>query len=231
MKLEIGYKTSFDIRTYALANKKLAGLRIVYLSDFHFNKKSETTRQAIVRAINIQSPDLILLGGDYVDTTKGYKYFEQLLIALKRYDVYAIAGNHDYFKSEQRIKKIVTDAGAHWLEGKSLLWKKKGFAIQLDGGGVHARNAQATFQILILHRPLPLHKVSTYDLVFAGHLHGCQFVFWKKKEALYPGKFFYPLNSLSFITENCHYFISKGLGDTLPIRYNCKRDFVSVSFK
>jgi predicted MPP superfamily phosphohydrolase len=80
-----------------------------------------------------------------------------------------------------------------------------------------------------MHKPTDIkHFAERYNLAFAGHLHGCQFVLWKSNQKLFPGNFFYQFNILESIKNNCHYFISKGLGDTLPIRYNCKRDLIFI---
>jgi predicted MPP superfamily phosphohydrolase len=87
----------------------------------------------------------------------------------------------------------------------------------------------ADLNILCLHQPITLKpRKHPYQLVFAGHLHGSQFVFWQTPQGLYPGRWFYTWNRLQDWRDHCLYIISKGLGDTLPIRYNCKKDMIFV---
>jgi len=47
---------------------------------------------------------------------------------------------------------------------------------------------------------------------------------------LYPVKWRYKWNILDKTYGRCYYILSKGLGDTFPIRYNCRRDAILVTF-
>ncbi len=71
-------------------------------------------------------------------------------------------------------------------------------------------------------------KHPPYHLILAGHLHGCQFVFWQNKSGLYPGRCFYGWNILEAQIGLCRYIVSRGATDTLPLRYNCPRKLVLV---
>jgi predicted MPP superfamily phosphohydrolase len=64
------------------------------------------------------------------------------------------------------------------------------------------------------------------DLVLAGHLHGCQFVFKEHAERLLPGGWFYSWNCLRRKVGNCALIVSRGCADTLPFRWNCPREVV-----
>jgi uncharacterized protein len=106
-------------------------------------------------------------------------------------------------------------------------------AITLPGTSPVTRTATpqetADFSILLLHRPIDVRKIAhTYNLIFAGHLHGGQAVLWSTCKGLFPGRLVYKWNRLSVDYGNCQYLISKGLGDTLPIRYNCRKDSILV---
>jgi hypothetical protein len=75
-------------------------LRVVFFSDLHLGEyKRREWAQCVVEAVNAQSPDLVLIGGDFVGRTKGCDVAE-LLAPLKQlrapYGVYAVLGNHDY---------------------------------------------------------------------------------------------------------------------------------------
>ncbi len=229
MKLEIGYNHDFDIRYYQCDNAKISGIRILYLSDFHFNSKSGRQVDQIHFQVKKLCPDLILLGGDYVDSKKGLRFLEMMLdgFAGCRHIV-AVAGNHDLRKLAI-IQGIMEAHAVVWLLNESLLlpWGNK--TIQIDSRIGAERSAAVDFAILCLHKPVDISVVnSQYQLAFAGHLHGCQFVFWQTTRGLYPGRWFYKLNRLSVNVGKTNYYISKGLGDTMPLRYNCRKDIILV---
>jgi len=75
-------------------------LRVVFFSDLHLGQfKRQDWAQRIVETVNAQSPDLILIGGDFVGKTACCDIAD-LLAPLRHlratYGVYAVLGNHDY---------------------------------------------------------------------------------------------------------------------------------------
>lgn len=58
------------IKNYKISCSELQGIKIVYASDFHIAPEHKKRLQKIIKEINNQNPDLVLLGGDYV---KGHK--------------------------------------------------------------------------------------------------------------------------------------------------------------
>jgi hypothetical protein len=53
-------------------------------------------------------------------------------------------------------------------------------------------------------------------------------VFWRWGFDLYPDKLFYHNNFTERQIRELAYFISRGLGDTLPFRVNCPREVLRV---
>lgn len=233
MKLEIGYNYSFEIRREKCVINSPNDFSVLFLSDLHFNRFSQSNSKRIAATINELNPTLVLLGGDYVDSRRGLIHLNNFLATIcQRQNIFAIAGNHDYYFGVDKIKKILLNNKVIWLENKSFNLNFKNTKFKIDGNLISEDNGDNDFSILLLHKPLHINQFKyNYNLVFAGHLHGGQFVFWKTHNKLYPGKFFYKWNILKAEFNNCKYFISKGLGDTLPIRYNCQRDllFVQIS--
>ncbi len=239
MIFEIGYKhTNFEPRTLEVRANICEKCAVLYLSDLHFNTYSEGICAKIIDKIAELNPEIILLGGDYVDFNAGLVYFEMLLKYLKtRENVFAIAGNHDYFFGIEKIKILLEKYAIHWIEKKSYSFFYKNINITIDGNLHYFEHFQAKkikeinkLSILCLHQPIDFQLFAKkYELAFAGHLHGSQIVWWQNDRGLFPGRFFYKWNKLSEINENCAYFISKGLGDTLPVRYNCPKDMILVN--
>jgi len=231
--LEIGYNSDFDIRMEEVVFRGKRHIRIVYLSDLHFNRFSEAISVKIISEIEKLDPVIILLGGDYADTTKGLVFLDKLLNSFsKRKYVFAIAGNHDHFFGIEKIKKLMRQHGIIWIEKETAYADVGDCLVQIDGGVPGMNKETADLKILCLHEPIDLTKVPVYyDIAFAGHLHGSQIVLRQTEKGLYPGRLFYKWNILKTTIKNCHYYISKGLGDTLPLRYNCRKDMLVVDVK
>jgi predicted MPP superfamily phosphohydrolase len=231
MKLEVGYNHPFEIRRETCRVQCSDSFSVLYLSDLHLNRYSAKTVERISSAIAALDPTLILLGGDYADSKQGLMYFEQLMQSIAhRKHVYAVAGNHDHRIGISKVEQIMKRSNAVWIENASHELTIGSSVIRLDGNCVHTKNAARDFAILVLHKPLHTDTFKDgYDLVLAGHLHGSQFVFWRNGDAMYPGRIFYRWNVLKEKLSSGDYFISKGLGDTLPLRYNCKRDMIFIN--
>jgi predicted MPP superfamily phosphohydrolase len=90
----------------------LQGIKIVQLSDFHYDgiHLSEKILTSVIENINQEIPDLILLTGDYI--TDDPQPIWQLIVRLQqmksRLGTYAILGNHDLFHPS--AKNTVTEA-------------------------------------------------------------------------------------------------------------------------
>jgi uncharacterized protein len=229
MRLQLGYNHPFEIRKYRHPDENLAGTRILYLSDFHFTRFGCWSMENICTVTDRLNPDIILLGGDYADSRKGMFYFERMMSSLTRSrHVFAIAGNHDLPRLHQ-VRTIVEASQAVWIDKSAATLTYKRSTIQINGTPATTPLPRADLSILCLHRPIDITPFAgQYDLIFAGHLHGSQIVFWSTEKGLFPGRLIYKWNRLSATYGPAQYLISKGLGDTLPIRYNCSRDAVLV---
>jgi predicted MPP superfamily phosphohydrolase len=232
MKLETGYNNSFEIRKEYCDSECTEDFKVLYLSDLHLNRFSKAITTAICEAIGRLDPCIIFLGGDYLDSKAGVPYLEMLLGSLENRNVFAIAGNHDHYFGIKRIRTLMEVGNVIWIEGKSHNVTLKNNVVRIDGNTISNEPHDADFSILLLHKPLNIKKFySNYNLAFAGHLHGGQLVLWRHGHRLYPGSFFYKENILEAELSGCKYFISKGLGDTLPLRYNCKKDLIYTEVK
>lgn len=231
MKLEIGYNHAFEVRHVGCVAPTGPEFTVLYLSDLHLTRCSGPTVRRLEETIARLNPRVILLGGDYVDSTQGLQHFTQLVEGLaKREHVFAIAGNHDLFFGVQKIQQLIEAHNLVWLADKPVEIHIDGRRVQITGNIARERAAGVDFSILCLHQPVDLTAVHChFDLAFAGHLHGSQVVLWRSAQGLFPGRFFYRWNRLQATVGKCLYLISKGLGDTLPLRYNCPKDVVFVT--
>lgn len=241
MKLEIGYSDPIEVRDYTYASDRLAGKRILYLSDLHYHRWSRQRVDRHIELIREIDPDLLLLGGDYVDTPFGLSCFQGLLESIGGRPTFAIAGNHDR-PYVRRIRQMVTAAGINWLHHDSTMVRLGSSCVRIDGtcpavhpaaeagAGATGNGEIPSFSILCLHHPIDIRPFAhRYNLVFAGHLHGGQIVLWQTPKGLYPLRWRYRWNQLDLEYGQCRYLISRGIGDMIPVRYNCRRDVIAVT--
>ncbi|MDH3360925.1 MAG: metallophosphoesterase [Nitrosopumilus sp.] len=72
-------------------------MTIAFLSDFQRRDADPTFVQRAVDMVNSKNPDLILLGGDYVENSiDELPSIEPLKDLKSKYGVYGVMGNHDY---------------------------------------------------------------------------------------------------------------------------------------
>lgn len=176
-------------------------ISFVFLSDLHIGKErvssSKVRTRLIVNMINKLNPELVILGGDFVNM----KYSQETLSVLKdlkakfRLGVY---GNHDsvYLKDKQQEEfptegvKTIENMGIKLLNNESQTITLKGQKV-LIGGITDVQslnfNLEETFtskssdipKILIAHNPDIVDFISEedrIDLILSGHTHGGQIV-------------------------------------------------------
>ncbi|MEZ4813801.1 MAG: metallophosphoesterase [Bdellovibrionota bacterium] len=197
--------------------------RFTYLSDFHFSgfTSSLFIDQIIYKVKNL-NPSFILLGGDLVDHRTGLIKLKLLISKLTVIaPVLAISGNHDDYVGKNNVSKIVIDSGGSWIENSRKSIKN----ITIDGS-IHKNPPKNT--ILCSHNPniFPKAVAAGYKIIIAGHLHGGQIVLWQLKKKLYPAAFFYKWNGTRFENGTSTMIVSRGLNDTIPIRWNCPREII-----
>lgn len=224
---------SFEIRTGHCGDCGNLPGSVLYLSDLHFRRWDAHRVEELAQMAEQTQPSVILLGGDYAETKAGLAEFGRLAFAFSAISpAFAIAGNHDYRMGIERVKEVVLTNNCCWLENESTTIEVAGTRIRIDGTRPNQSETDADVRILLLHQPIDL-KIfaSKYHMALAGHLHGGQIVLWQTARGLYPGRLFYRWNILYKRVDNTDYWISKGLGDTLPFRIHCPKDVLLITFR
>ena len=170
--------------------------------------------------------------------------------------VLAIGGNHDQRIGLERVRRAVEDGGGQWIHDRTARVTLRERVIAVSGPdarrtgpfgrsarrpGPSGRSARrpgpcgpgagpldADVRILCAHNPRiwKTCRNGGYDLVLAGHLHGCQIVAWEYRDRLFPGALFYPYCFLSHQRGSTRLVVSRGVSDLLPIRWRCPREVV-----
>jgi predicted MPP superfamily phosphohydrolase len=184
-----------------------------------------------VKLTNSLKPDIILLGGDYVDSDpRCIPTFYSEAAGLKApLGIYAVLGNHDIWTDEELSIKFMKQSGIKLLDNDAV-WVKKGESrIKIGGVGdlwSTTQNLEPMIEgtvdndlmILISHHPdfAELLPINIIDLLLCGHTHGGQVSFFRKWVPPWPGA-----AKLKYLTgivkeENTTVIISNGIGTVGP---------------
>ena len=107
--------TQLKVKTIEVVSKDIPeefnGKKIVFLADFQLDTYSRFNQKQldrIIKLINEQEKDIIILGGDYTNWTgkipRFYKGMEKL--EKPEYGIYAVLGNHDYNSVEKNMAEL-----------------------------------------------------------------------------------------------------------------------------
>ena len=202
----------------------LAGpLRVLYASDLHLGRWwTRAVPEQLVRAVQEAAPDLILLGGDLADNSQGLPTLRDCVRDLVIVaPVHAVPGNHDRRAGLADVRAAVVAGGGHWLPDQPIEGP-------LRINGRIDPSAHAGPRLLCTHHPgdFPAAAAAGYGLVLAGHLHGGQCVLATRRGRLYPAAWIYRWHGLRFAEWGAVLLVSRGAGDTLPVRFNCPREVI-----
>ncbi len=160
-------------------------LKIVFMSDLHIEPGTRVMNAAAIASM--QNPDIILLGGDYMngDTRDSRVLLKSFLVKLKaKNHVFGVSGNWD----GGEWKSLLSRGGASSLGGRTLQCRTRpsgrgSIAIQgFDFGDLRPLDKFAedfggkSFTIALHHSPDVIGPVKEkgIDLLLAGHTHGGQ---------------------------------------------------------
>jgi len=183
-----------ELVTVTLANlpEEFDGYQIALLSDFHVSRLCPGSLWRVHRAVqkaNRESPDLVLLAGDFsYHSTRLLPECFAALRKLKSVDgVLAVTGNHDHWDGVAAVRRHLGDSHIPELENKHVAIERQGSRIWLAGVGDLWTDTAAVARaiegipkgetiILLSHNPdvAPRLRGLPVDLLLAGHTHGGQ---------------------------------------------------------
>lgn len=226
--LTIGLKGALHIREERLSIRHDA-CRLLYVSDIHLRRtRSENLCRQVVESARTSAIDVLLLGGDMVDEPEELGKLCDLVGALCEVaPVFAIGGNHDRHVGMNRVGDAVVSGGGHWIHAGTARISHGSRVIAVSGPEATSL-PEGDFRVLCAHNPRiwKSARQHDYDLVLAGHLHGCQVVAFEYRDRLFPGAVFYPYCYLSHQDGSTRLVVSRGVSDRVPIRWRCPREVV-----
>lgn len=162
--------------------ESLSGYRVVFLTDIHNRPLDEL--ETMVERINGESPELVLLGGDF-GLRKDLPECMGVLAGIQAPDgIYGVEGNHDDAAiladaMGEYGMTLLENSGAPvhdglYIAGLEDLWNRTP-----DMGSALAEAAADSFVIALAHNPDTSMEIdcSGADLMLSGHTHGGEATF------------------------------------------------------
>lgn len=172
-------------------------VKVALLTDLHGSWYGKEQSE-LIKAIDREAPDVVLLGGDIFDDKVSYRESEETIRILSgKYKCYYVTGNHEFWSDDiENILNIVRSYGVTVLRGDVDTLEIRGQQIDIcgvddpDGYGygvdaksilqqmmsVSKQRNKDNYSILLSHRPeyYELYSEYKHDLVLSGHAHGGQ---------------------------------------------------------
>lgn len=247
------WRTGYTVQT----DKQVGNLRIVQFADSHIGNTFDAEGFAeLVKAMQAEEPDIVVITGDYVDDDTTKEEMEASCRALgtldTTYGVYYVFGNHDkgYYGSEYRgysgsdlIAELEKNNVAV-LQDESILLDDRFYLIgRQDRSEEQRGEARASmeelvegldtdkYSIVLDHQPhdYDAQAASGVDLVLSGHTHGGQlFPFHRMGEWTGVDDKSYGLEK----RENTNFIVTSGISDwAIQFKTGCKSEYVVIDVK
>ena len=232
--------------------KKTDEVDLIFISDSHFGTTINGKDFAnYIEEISKDSPDLIIVGGDFVDESTSYEDMSDACEALgnakTKYGVYMIFGNHDLntyggnrnYSSEEFIAKL-SENNVKILQDEVSLINDEIYIIGRKDRTVVDRmsitdltkNLDKSKLIVVAdHQPVDYenNKKAGVDLVLSGHTHGGQ---------MFPLAYIGELISENEMTygmekqNNTTFVVSSGIsGWGIPLKTGTISEYVHIKIK
>ena len=227
--------------------EEFEGLRILFMSDLHFERKQELT-DAIVEKIHSLKVDLCLFGGDFQCDRS--KLLDPAIEGMKKivgtveasFGFYAVLGNHDTIELVSELENI----GVHVLMNESIKLEKNFSSLYVVGVddsfyfGYHDiekafKNVLGNaFKIFLSHTP-DLYKQASLkgaNSYLCGHTHHGQVQFPLIGSLLLNTRASRKLGMGEWRYENMTGFTGPGVGTSgTPVRFNCSPEITVLELK
>ena len=239
---------ALQVRTWQFPNAppELDGVTVAFLSDLHCNGyPSCEWYDKIWEMVRAIGPDMLLLGGDYLDRPEDLPLLERCLRGLGPLSpplgTFAVLGNHDEV-APSGVRKLLRQAGAVVLEDN---WKS---VRRPDGRSFLVHGTSAPYagsrdplrgvppggaHISLVHTPdvAPALAGRGSRYILSGHLHGGQIALPLFGALIVPSRHSRKWSYGGFRIGDSHLVVTSGVGSVgLPIRVLVRPEIVAVRF-
>ena len=246
---------AYRVRRVKIKNNKIPksfnGFKIVFISDIHYGKLFRAKRLiSIVNRINKLDPDIIIIGGDYLDiSVKGKKdlskYLDEEIMILRKLKakqgIFTVLGNHDYYKRRESLLDAIHSSSFKLLKNSKEFINKGEDSIELIGlddlvqgkPDVNILKVSTNnFTIVISHNPdffSDYKNLINYDLALSGHTHGGQVTFFGLYAPYTSSKYGQRYVKKIVYEDNREIILTNGIGNgILPIRFFAIPEIIEI---
>jgi predicted MPP superfamily phosphohydrolase len=166
----------------------MRALRVAYASDFHAGPTTDPhVVSAACAAIDAAKPDLVLLGGDFVNFSaeEVHGILPELTGLAGRYRCFAVLGNHDWLADAGYIAQQLERSGITVLTNRNARLPPPFDSVWVCGLDDHwcgrpdaarAFEGAEGYRIVLMHAPSGILDIGEhrFDLALCGHTHGGQ---------------------------------------------------------
>jgi hypothetical protein len=212
----------------------------LHITDLHLCGTPDLCFYEYVMDLCADEPvDLVAITGDILDSKKHYDWIGPVFGRLRwRMAAFAILGNHDAWLDVPQIRKRVETLGIIMLGHQWQHLDVRGEPLIVIGNEMPWLPPEpdltdcpaAGFRLCLSHSPDTIRwaQRQRIDLMLAGHNHGGQIRLPGFGPILVPSQYSrrYDCGTFSEMPTLLH--VSRGLGGTYPLRYNCRPEVTRI---
>ena len=209
------------VRNVPILDARLAGRRLVLISDVHIGSRRPGFLRRVVRRINDLDGDAVLITGDLVDASHVDRDDLDALRDL-RAPAYFSLGNHERYEDTERILDDLEAHGVRVLRNEAVDADPFQF-IGIDDADARDTVARglagierddARYRVLLYHRPEGVEDAAAWgaQLMLSGHTHRGQIFPFE-----YIVKRVHKRLSGSHLVDGLHLYVSPGTGTWGPV--------------
>lgn len=240
----IFHTTDTIVKEYTISSSNIPvawnNKKVVLVSDIHLGVVyKEMFLKQLIKKINDQKPDLVLITGDLFDGSRiDFSYLPKYLQTIKsKHGIYFVNGNHDGYFGSETADKLLTKGGIKVLKDE---------IVDIDGlqiiGIDYMRGVNITekfkklskydknkYNILMYHEPIQIDQniKAGIDLQLAGHTHFGQIFPIGYLTSILYGKYAYGLNKIGDAVA----FTTSGAGGWgSAMRFGTDSEIIEINF-
>ncbi len=219
------------------------GLTILHLSDLHFlGTPARDYFQFVMDRCAEWQPDLVVLTGDIVDSSRHMRWIVPVLGRLRwRIAAFAILGNHDHWLETSYIRRRLGRLGMIVLPNTWRQVEVRGEPLVVIGhegpwlkpGPDLTACPREPFRLCLSHTPDNIRwaRWAGIDLMLSGHVHGGQVRFPLFGSVLVPSRYGRRYDCGVFDEAPTLLHVSRGLSGDYPLRYLCRPEVTLLTLR
>ena len=196
------------------SNKVSKNIRLIFLSDIHLGSNSKKHLEKICSKLNSLKFDLLLIGGDLIDSSN-FNIDELKILKNIKKPILFVSGNHEYYLKDYKSKlKSLENYNLIFLDNKNFKYSNLNIVGISDNQTLQSQEVimkklinKNLFNLILVHRPKLWNYITkNIDLMLSGHTHKGQifpFSIFVKLQYKNIYGLYEKLNSKLYVSSGC----------------------------